>query len=86
MEIVEKRGNYFHILKYTGVFAGVQGVVVLVTVLRNMVVARLLGPQGMGGVTTALGVKIMTAPTHIAGLPVAVNINCHVCRHKTAVI
>ena len=45
-----------------------------------------IGPQGMGGVTTALGVKIMTAPTHIAGLPVAVNINCHVCRHKTAVI
>ncbi len=45
-----------------------------------------IGPQGMGGVTTALGVKIMTAPTHIAGLPVAVNINCHVCRHKTVVI
>ncbi|MBQ6651966.1 MAG: oligosaccharide flippase family protein [Prevotella sp.] len=48
MEIVEKRSNYPHILKYTGVFAGVQGVVVLVTVLRNMIVARLLGPQGMG--------------------------------------
>ncbi|MBQ3321276.1 MAG: fumarate hydratase [Firmicutes bacterium] len=45
-----------------------------------------IGPQGMGGVTTALGVKILTAPTHIAGLPVAVNINCHVCRHKTVVI
>lgn len=48
MEKVEKRSNYTHILKYTGVFAGVQGFVVLVTVLRNMVVARLLGPQGMG--------------------------------------
>ena len=45
-----------------------------------------IGPQGMGGMTTALGVKIMTAPTHIAGLPVAVNINCHVCRHKTVII
>lgn len=48
MEKVEKRSNYSHILKYTGVFAGVQGFVVLVTVLRNMVIARLLGPQGMG--------------------------------------
>ncbi len=42
-----------------------------------------IGPQGFGGVTTALGVMIETAPTHIAGLPVAVNINCHVSRHKT---
>ena len=41
-----------------------------------------IGPQGFGGKTTALAVKIKTAPTHIAGLPVAVNINCHVSRHK----
>lgn len=40
-----------------------------------------IGPQGFGGDTTALSVKIGTAPTHIAGLPVAVNINCHVIRH-----
>ena len=40
-----------------------------------------VGPQGFGGRTTALTVKIMTMPTHIAGLPVAVNINCHVARH-----
>ena len=40
-----------------------------------------IGPQGFGGETTALSVKIKTAPTHIAGLPVAVNINCHVSRH-----
>lgn len=40
-----------------------------------------IGPQGFSGDTTALAVKIMTAPTHIAGLPVAVNINCHVIRH-----
>lgn len=40
-----------------------------------------IGPQGMGGTTTALAVNIETFPTHIAGLPVAVNINCHATRH-----
>lgn len=40
-----------------------------------------IGPQGFSGDTTALTVKIGVAPTHIAGLPVAVNINCHVIRH-----
>ncbi len=43
-----------------------------------------LGPQGVGGQTTALCVNIEKLPTHIAGLPVAVNINCHVTRHKHA--
>lgn len=43
-----------------------------------------IGPQGFGGQTTALAVNIETLPTHIAGLPCAVNINCHVTRHKTA--
>ena len=42
-----------------------------------------IGPQGFGGKTTALAVNIEKFPTHIAGLPVAVNINCHVTRHKT---
>lgn len=42
-----------------------------------------IGPQGVGGRTTALAVNIETMPTHIAGLPVAVNINCHVTRHMT---
>lgn len=42
-----------------------------------------IGPQGFGGVTTALAVNIETAPTHIAGLPVAVNIGCHVTRHSS---
>jgi len=41
-----------------------------------------IGPQGFSGDTTALAVKIAAAPTHIAGLPVAVNINCHVIRHR----
>ena len=45
-----------------------------------------IGPQGFGGRTTALAVNIEQFPTHIAGLPVAVNINCHVTRHKTEVI
>lgn len=42
-----------------------------------------IGPQGFGGRTTALAVKIESFPTHIAGLPVAVNLNCHVARHET---
>ena len=45
-----------------------------------------IGPQGFGGHCTALAVNIEEAPTHIAGLPVAVNINCHVTRHKTEVL
>ena len=45
-----------------------------------------IGPQGLGGRTTALAVNIETLPTHIAGLPVAVNINCHVTRHKSEVL
>ena len=45
-----------------------------------------IGPQGFGGDTTALAVNVETAPTHIAGLPVAVNIGCHVTRHTSAVI
>lgn len=42
-----------------------------------------IGPQGVGGQTTALAVNIEKMATHIAGLPVAVNINCHVTRHKS---
>ncbi len=45
-----------------------------------------IGPGGLGGTTTALAVNINTYPTHIAGLPVAVNICCHVNRHITRVI
>ena len=45
-----------------------------------------IGPQGFGGKTTALAVNIEQCPTHIAGLPVAVNINCHVTRHTTEVL
>lgn len=45
-----------------------------------------VGPQGFGGVTTALGVAIETYPTHIAGLPVAVNVGCHVTRHASVTL
>ena len=45
-----------------------------------------IGPQGFGGKTTALSVAIEASPTHIAGLPVAVNVGCHVTRHESAVI
>ena len=45
-----------------------------------------VGPQGLGGDTTALAVQIETAPCHIASLPVAVNIECHSHRHKTAIL
>ena len=45
-----------------------------------------IGPQGFGGKTTALGVNIETMLTHIAGMPCAVNISCHVTRHKCKVI
>ena len=45
-----------------------------------------IGPQGLGGQTSCLGLHILTAPTHIAGLPVAVNVCCHVCRHETVIL
>ncbi|MCE5197265.1 MAG: fumarate hydratase [Negativicutes bacterium] len=45
-----------------------------------------IGPLGFGGKTTALQVAVEWAPTHIAGLPVAVNLNCHVARHRTRIL
>ena len=44
------------------------------------------GPAGLGGNTTAIGVNIETSPTHIAGMPVAVNICCHAARHASTEI
>ncbi len=54
--------------------------------LLSAVNASGLGPQGLGGNTTALAVLVETAPCHIASLPVAVNIECHSHRHKKAII
>jgi fumarate hydratase subunit alpha len=45
-----------------------------------------IGPMGWGGRTTTLGVNILTYPTHIAGLPVAVNVGCHATRHASVTI
>lgn len=45
-----------------------------------------IGPQGMGGSTTALDVKVEVEPCHIAALPVGINLNCHASRHKIAVL
>ena len=45
-----------------------------------------IGPQGFGGLTTALGLNIEVLPTHIAGMPCAVNIGCHATRHKMEVL
>lgn len=45
-----------------------------------------IGPQGFGGQTTCLGLSIETMPTHVAGLPVAVNVSCHVTRRATATL
>jgi fumarate hydratase subunit alpha len=45
-----------------------------------------IGPQGLGGITTALGVRIEHYPTHMAGLPIAVNITCHASRHKEIIL
>ena len=58
--------------------------------MERQILARLnetgVGPQGFGGDTTCLGVCIETYPTHIAGLPVAVNMGCHVTRHAQIVL
>ena len=45
-----------------------------------------IGPQGLGGVTTVLGVNVESYPTHIAGMPIAVNISCHVTRHAEVIL
>ncbi len=54
--------------------------------LLEKINAKGIGPQGLGGRTTALAVNIEKFATHIASLPVAVNINCHVTRHKSEVL
>jgi fumarate hydratase subunit alpha len=61
-------------------YAGLEG-----EILRR-INALGIGPQGFGGLTTALSVAIEFMPTHIAGLPAAVNINCHVSRHAREVL
>jgi fumarate hydratase subunit alpha len=45
-----------------------------------------IGPMGLGGMTTAIAVKVESFPCHIASLPLAININCHASRHKSVVL
>ena len=52
--------------------------------LEDSINAIGIGPQGLGGRTTALWLAVETYPTHIGGMPVAVNLNCHVARHESA--
>lgn len=54
--------------------------------ILELVNASGIGPAGLGGEVTAVRAAIMTAPTHIAGLPAAVNICCHACRHKSVTL
>lgn len=54
--------------------------------LMKRITALDVGPQGFGGRTTALAVHVELFPTHIAGLPVCVNLNCHVARHRERVL
>ncbi|NTW05245.1 MAG: fumarate hydratase [Peptococcaceae bacterium] len=54
--------------------------------LLNNINSLGIGPQGLGGIVTALGVNIEIFPCHIASLPVAVNINCHAARHKEIIL
>ena len=54
--------------------------------LLEMINKTGIGPQGLGGRTTALKVHVEWYPTHIAALPVAVNVNCHAARHAEAVL
>ena len=60
------------------------------SMMENEILERVnaldIGPQGFGGKTTALSVAIEAKPTHIAGLPVAINVGCHVTRHKSMTI
>lgn len=58
----------------------------LETILLQKINNLGIGPQGLGGITTALAVNIETFATHIAGLPVAVNISCHATRHGEAIL
>lgn len=59
---------------------------ILESELLDMVNRTGVGPQGLGGITTALAVHVEWSPTHIASLPVAVNINCHAARHAEIVL
>ncbi len=69
------------LLRSVGTKSSLPHIAALEEELLNTINQLGIGPQGLGGITTALGVHIETYPTHIAGLPVAINMSCHVTRH-----
>jgi fumarate hydratase subunit alpha len=71
------------LLRPVGRFSDIEHIRELEEELLEKINGLGIGPQGLGGKITALGVHIETYPTHIAGLPVAVNMGCHVTRHVT---
>lgn len=74
------------LLRKTGEHSLLPHVAELEEDLLNMINSTGIGPGGLGGSTTALAVNVESFPTHIAGLPVAVNMCCHVNRHSVRVI
>lgn len=74
------------LLRDLGVANADPRVAALETELLDAVNATGIGPQGLGGTVTALAVHIETFPTHIAQLPLGINLGCHAYRHKTAVL
>ncbi len=72
------------LLREVGSHSELPHIAALETELLDLINRLGIGPAGLGGTTTALAVNINTCPTHIAGLPVAVNICCHVNRHAVA--
>ena len=71
------------LLRPLGEPAGREDVAAIEREALSRINASGIGPMGLGGVTTALAVHAAAEPTHIAGLPVAVNIQCHACRHAS---
>jgi len=74
------------LLREVGQRSGDPEVAALEAEIQDRVNRTGIGPQGFGGLTTALSVHVETFPAHIASLPVAVNIQCHSARHKEAVL
>ena len=74
------------LLRPVGQHSELPDVAALEKELLEKVNALGIGPQGLGGTTTALSVNVEVYPAHIASLPVAVNINCHAARHKEVIL
>ena len=74
------------LLRPIGVFSDKEHLKSIEEELFNKINSLGIGPQGLGGRFTVLGVNVLSAPTHIAGMPVAVNVSCHVTRHAEDIL